>query len=658
MRTTSLGALAACLCALLASTALPAVSVRAGLKMSESLTIRCSKASTSTCIPLTRSAVTAKIELAANPVDVSLFSGATPVEFRLGRISFAAKLGDDPAWKPNRTTARFPLLSSTVAGERVGSVVVRWTTAHVTIQVKASTAAGLTDLPYQTSLYTAYEDAAVRVAADSWYVGGLAKGKVSAHRGVRSARVALSTYIGRPPQDGNPPDVAITDPAYGEILPAMPTRFSGEATDDGAIAQVSWSLDGSLERGLVLVPAPHEGPGQRVTFSFDVSTAVEGNHVVQVTAAADQGNVSRTFPNFTYAIPSTIPLATGDRFTWAIHGGRTYSWGTDAAGQLGNCAAGSQTSPAEVTSLAAAKALAAGFTHTVALMTDGTVRTCGSNAYGQLGDGTRDDSGSPVTVSGLTNVTSVAAGNYHCLALRADGTVWAWGANARGQIGDGTGGTNLPADDRLTPVKVKGLANVRAISAGGDVSMALLADGTLRGWGDGVAGQLPTLGPTLLPVEITDFGDVAEVAVGGVNVIARKSDGTVWAWGLRAFGCIGDGDPSTEGMQTTPSLVSGASPANGIAAGAVSCAAVLTNRVVVAWGNSDHGQAGDDTRLQRSRPAQVGPLDHIARLIGSGQSLTFLAQRTDNVVFAWGEYVGGDPVFPQDTLLPVRVDFP
>ncbi|MCL1898898.1 MAG: RCC1 domain-containing protein, partial [Micrococcales bacterium] len=66
----------------------------------------------------------------------------------------------------------------------------------------------------------------------------------------------------------------------------------------------------------------------------------------------------------------------------------------------------------------------------------------------------------------------IAAGGNHTLALKSEGTVWAWGNNDRGQLGDGTG------IDRLTPVQVKGLSGVVAVSAGNAHSLALKSDGT------------------------------------------------------------------------------------------------------------------------------------------------------------------------------------
>ena len=72
----------------------------------------------------------------------------------------------------------------------------------------------------------------------------------------------------------------------------------------------------------------------------------------------------------------------------------------------------------------------------------------------------------------LDSVTQVAAGYFHSLALLTDGSARAWGINSNGQLGDGT------TSQRTTPVQVSVLAGVKQISAGYYHSLALLTDET------------------------------------------------------------------------------------------------------------------------------------------------------------------------------------
>jgi Regulator of chromosome condensation (RCC1) repeat/PASTA domain len=73
--------------------------------------------------------------------------------------------------------------------------------------------------------------------------------------------------------------------------------------------------------------------------------------------------------------------------------------------------------------------------------------------------------------SGLSGVTAVAAGYYHSLALKSDGTVVVWGC---GQVYD-YGQCTVPS----------GLSGVTAVGGGYSHSLALKSDGTVVTWGCG-----------------------------------------------------------------------------------------------------------------------------------------------------------------------------
>src|SRR5205823_2874530 len=101
----------------------------------------------------------------------------------------------------------------------------------------------------------------------------------------------------------------------------------------------------------------------------------------------------------------------------------------------------------------------------------------GYNVNGQLGDDTTTQRNTPVAVVGLSGVTvtQIAAGFSHSLALMSDGTAYSWGKNGLGQLGDGT------ITQRNSPVAVAALSGqtIIQLAGGGLHSLALISDGTV-----------------------------------------------------------------------------------------------------------------------------------------------------------------------------------
>ena len=160
----------------------------------------------------------------------------------------------------------------------------------------------------------------------------------------------------------------------------------------------------------------------------------------------------------------------GDAHTVAVKGdGTVWAWGLNNAGAVDeSLSSGRFTTPVQVGGLSNVVDVSAGYSHSVAVKSDGTVWAWGYDAYGQLGNGTTaPNSDAPVQVSRLTEVETVAAAGDHTLAVEGDGTVWAWGANWDGALGDGT------TTDRSTPVQVSVLKNATDVEAGFDFSMAV-----------------------------------------------------------------------------------------------------------------------------------------------------------------------------------------
>jgi alpha-tubulin suppressor-like RCC1 family protein len=260
----------------------------------------------------------------------------------------------------------------------------------------------------------------------------------------------------------------------------------------------------------------------------------------------------------------------------------------------------------------------------------------GSNIERQLGNGTfaaYEDL--PVGVVGLKFVEAVSAGGEHSLALLANGTVTAWGENEDGQLGDGTNTT------RNEPVQVQGLTGVKAIAAGGSHSLALLSNGTVMAWGDNESGQLGngTLTESNVPVAVKGLTGVKAIAAGANHSLALMSNGTVEAWGDNTMGELGNGSVKTSDV---PVVVKGITGATAISAGGEFSLAVVAKGAVEAWGDNEAAQLGDPAVEEEpfsDVPVPVGSLTGVSAVAaGANHGLALMSGGT---VMGWGGDIDG-----------------
>jgi alpha-tubulin suppressor-like RCC1 family protein len=85
-------------------------------------------------------------------------------------------------------------------------------------------------------------------------------------------------------------------------------------------------------------------------------------------------------------------------------------------GGTGSCKCGARYGQ---NGLSGVVAVEGGTGHSLAVQSDGIVRSWGSNWFGQLGDGTTIGRTTPVTVSNLSGAIAVAGGTWHSLASPA-----------------------------------------------------------------------------------------------------------------------------------------------------------------------------------------------------------------------------------------------
>jgi alpha-tubulin suppressor-like RCC1 family protein len=278
-------------------------------------------------------------------------------------------------------------------------------------------------------------------------------------------------------------------------------------------------------------------------------------------------------------------LAAGAAAGVAHAQGQVAGWGDNSAGQFGP--------PSR--SLLRVERVAVGGYHTLALLSDGSVRCFGSNVYGQQN-----------VPFDLPPVARIFAGSDHNVVLLADGTVRAWGDDSFGQC-------QVPAT----------LGSVRTLACGEFHTVAVRADGSVVGWGENASGQCNAPSGLSSPVA---------VAGGSFHSMAIRADGTVACWGSNA-----------NGQCAVPAQVAGATA---IAAGRHHSVALLAGGVVRCWGASGGGGINVG---QATVPAGLAPVSSV----DAGDFHT-VVRMADGTVRCWGAGSGGNasgqPNFAQSTV--------
>lgn len=317
-------------------------------------------------------------------------------------------------------------------------------------------------------------------------------------------------------------------------------------------------------------------------------------------------------------------------------------WGRNDMGQLGKtttetCAFATlcSTTPVQVTGLAGAVEVAAGFGHTCARLGNNQVKCWGNNYYGQLGNGTNDDSTTPVTVekkvgdTPLEGVLDLSAGDDHNCAITGPFKWYCWGRNSgdTGQLGDGT------EIDRNRAVEVLNAqyARLPGLTAGGYSTCALLSGPTC--WGDNAFGQVGdgTLEDKLIPVPILELGEASVISGGEYHTCAIADAGLVECWGLNGNGQLGDGSITDS---STPVPVTGLGVATDLTNGGYHTCAVTDSGNAECWGKNNRGQLGDGSTTESHVPVAVSGLSDVVTLAGGEEHTCALV--AGGTVMCWG----------------------
>jgi alpha-tubulin suppressor-like RCC1 family protein len=335
--------------------------------------------------------------------------------------------------------------------------------------------------------------------------------------------------------------------------------------------------------------------------------------------------------------------------------GSLWTWGNGASGELGNGggAGYSSNSPKTITGGSSGwSQVSTGFTHCIAIKTDGSLWSWGTNSYGELGDNTTTSRTSPVTVlSGGSNTWSkISCGQNFSAAIKTDGTLWTWGRDHYGQLGDGT---TSRAQSKTSPGTIAGAGtNWSIIKCGNANCAAIKTDGSLWTWGWGNSGRLghSSSASRSSPGTVTGAGNTwVNVAAGYGHVLAlRQYDIPAvvtaytahWAWGSNAYYTFGENRTSQiTSSKASPIAIPYNLPWISLSAGRIHAAGIDESGTLWSWGYNNQGQLGNGTtdfNALITSPVGGGTWQQVS----CGRDWT-MGLKTDGAAWTWGYNISG-----------------
>lgn len=344
-------------------------------------------------------------------------------------------------------------------------------------------------------------------------------------------------------------------------------------------------------------------------------------------------------PASAYHGPSVRPKvdATTSHGIYLTARGTIMAWGSNSGAAF--CGGGVELPKGsatlqEIQGISGVADIAVGKDLTFLIMSDGAVLACGRNSDGQAGVGRmgipeeyynrRMLVATPTPVTGLHDPKQIAIGSGFVVALLEDGRVMGWGS-AYYLAGIAPSNPNVPGIVSF-PRLISGISGVREIAAGATFTLALMHDGTVKGWGVANRGELGKIGTFLEPVTIPGLNGVRHIAVAGRTVAALLEDGTVKVWGDRQTGMIWSrvGDlGARNGYIAQPVKVPGLSNVEALYGGleGTNFIAMLRDGSVRMWGYNGFYQQGlghnEEYPLRLVSPNAKGVVSAVSALNGT-----------------------------------------
>ena len=236
----------------------------------------------------------------------------------------------------------------------------------------------------------------------------------------------------------------------------------------------------------------------------------------------------------------------------------------------------------------------------------------------------------------------MSAGGEHTVGIRADGSLWAWGNRVFGRLGHATSAGVQP-----TPFRVGNASDWTAVSAGFEHTMGIRADGSLWAWGRRAYGRLGAgfvytgLTNQYTPLRVGTAYDWVAVSAGVQHTMGIRADGSLWAWGS-ANGRIGQvgGAGNSPQAQPTHFRVGNASDWVAVSAGYAHNMGIRADGSLWAWGSRQFGRLGEGSNIgNQTTPIIVSAFSNWSA-VSAGSAHTVGIQE-DVLLWSWGNNANG-----------------
>jgi alpha-tubulin suppressor-like RCC1 family protein len=255
--------------------------------------------------------------------------------------------------------------------------------------------------------------------------------------------------------------------------------------------------------------------------------------------------------------------------------------------------------------------ISCGDSHTMVLMTNGTIWGTGLNTSGQLGLGDISNRNTLTRItSDISGCTpqSISCGGYHTMVLMTDGTIWGTGANSYVQVYN-TGSNIFTTLIRCTDYEGNG-GTPRFISCGEYYTMVLMTDGSIWGNGRNNYGQIGLgFSGTIATISriTSDISGCTPLSVscGANHTMILMTNGTIWGTGLNSNGQLGLGDTSDRNRLTRITSNIGRSTPKTISCGYSHTMVLMTDGTIWGTGLNNYGQLGLGNTSDRNTLSQI-----------------------------------------------------